>query len=381
MSSPLVIRYPESLPVSQRKEEIAELIRNHPVVIVAGETGSGKTTQLPKICLELGRGRAGIIGHTQPRRVAASSVAARIAEELEVPLGKEVGFQVRFTDTSSKETLLKLMTDGVLLAEIVRDRLLKRYDTLIIDEAHERSLNIDFLLGYLKRILPQRPDLKVIITSATIDIERFSRHFDNAPTIVVSGRSYPVEVLYRPAEQDEEGEWSLSQAVLLALRDIEEAERAAKGAGRGDVLVFLPGERDIREISHLLRKEVGFTGEVLPLYARLGMAEQRRIFEPGRETGRTAGGAGHQRGRDLAYRARHPLCDRQRPGAYFALQPPLEDPAPAGGAHLAGQCHAAGRTLRPGGSGHLLPALQRGRIFRGGRRSPCPRSSAPTSRR
>src|SRR5215468_3617406 len=192
------ITYPAELPVSQRRDEIAEVIRDHQVVVIAGETGSGKTTQIPKICLELGRGVDGQIGHTQPRRLAARTVAERIAEELGTPLGEAVGFKVRFTDQSGEDTLVKLMTDGILLAEIQQDRLLRQYDTLIIDEAHERSLNIDFLLGYLKQLLPRRPDLKVIITSATIDPERFSRHFGDAPIIEVSGRTYPVEMRYRP---------------------------------------------------------------------------------------------------------------------------------------------------------------------------------------
>ena len=209
------IRFPESLPVSARRDEIARAIAEHPVVIVSGETGSGKTTQLPKICLELGRGVHGLIGHTQPRRIAARSVAERIAEELATPLGEAVGYQVRFTDHSSDSTLVKLMTDGILLAELQHDRMLSAYDTLIIDEAHERSLNIDFILGYLKQLLPKRPDLKVVITSATIDPERFAQHFADAsgrpaPIIEVSGRTYPVEVRYRPlleeAYDDEEGE-------------------------------------------------------------------------------------------------------------------------------------------------------------------------------
>ena len=198
------ITYPPELPVSQHKDEIARAIRDHQVVIVAGETGSGKTTQIPKICLELGRGVAGQIGHTQPRRLAARTVAERIAEELGSPLGEAVGYQVRFTDVSADDTLVKLMTDGILLAELARDRTLSRYDTLIIDEAHERSLNIDFILGYLRQLLPQRPDLKVIITSATIDPERFAAAFGGAPIVEVSGRTYPVEVRYRPIEGGED---------------------------------------------------------------------------------------------------------------------------------------------------------------------------------
>ncbi len=196
------ITYPENLPVSQKKQDILEAVRDHQVVIVAGETGSGKTTQLPKICMELGRGVKGLIGHTQPRRLAARTVANRIAEELETPPGGCIGYKVRFSDHVSDNTMVKLMTDGILLAEIQQDRLLMQYDTIIIDEAHERSLNIDFLLGYLKELLPRRPDLKVIITSATIDPERFSNHFNNAPIIEVSGRTYPVEVRYRPMVED-----------------------------------------------------------------------------------------------------------------------------------------------------------------------------------
>src|SRR5699024_9970596 len=209
MSRVVDITYPAELPVAARREDIAAAIRDHQVVIVAGETGSGKTTQLPKICLELGRGRDALIGHTQPRRIAARSVAERIAEELGTELGDVVGYQVRFTDKTSRASRVKLMTDGILLAELQRDRDLRKYDTIIIDEAHERSLNIDFLLGYLRRLLPRRPDLKVIITSATIDVERFAEHFD-APVVEVSGRTYPVEVRYRPlvegSADDEEGE-------------------------------------------------------------------------------------------------------------------------------------------------------------------------------
>ncbi len=274
----ITITYPEQLPVSERRQDIAALIEKHPLVIVAGETGSGKTTQLAKLCLELGRGRAGMIAHTQPRRVAASSVAARIAEELNVTLGQEVGYQVRFTDYSNENTLLKLMTDGVLLAEIPHDRLLEKYDTIIIDEAHERSLNIDFLLGYIKNILPRRPDLKVIITSATIDVERFSQHFNDAPIITVSGRSFPVDMCYRPFE-DSEAEQPLAQAILNTLDEIDATERANPASEQlGDVLVFLPGEHDIRQTSLLLRRAELRSTEVLPLYARLSAAEQRKIF-------------------------------------------------------------------------------------------------------
>src|SRR4051812_47185715 len=245
----LEITYPPELPVSQRRVDIAAAIRDHQVVVVAGETGSGKTTQLPKICLELGRGRGAgrggaMIGHTQPRRIAARSVAERIAEELGTELGDLVGYQVRFTDRTSRSSRVKLMTDGILLAELQRDRQLRRYDTLIIDEAHERSLNIDFLLGYLKRLLPKRPDLKLIITSATIDPQRFAEHFADrhgrpAPIIEVSGRTYPVEVRYRPlvqlAEADEEGE----AVVRDQTEAIVDAVKELSAEGPGDILVFL----------------------------------------------------------------------------------------------------------------------------------------------
>jgi ATP-dependent helicase HrpA len=263
------VAYPEALPVSRRKDEIRAAIERHQVVIVAGETGSGKTTQLPKICLELGRGVKGQIGHTQPRRLAARTVAERIAEELGTPLGAAVGYQVRFTDHSGDSTLVKVMTDGILLNELARDRMLRRYDTLIIDEAHERSLNIDFILGYLKRLLPRRPDLKVIITSATIDPERFSRHFDDAPIIEVSGRTYPVEVRYRPMEEDDDP----TQAILDAVDEL-----ALEPAG--DVLVFLSGEREIRDTADALQRQKLRDTEVLPLYARLSAAEQHRVFQP-----------------------------------------------------------------------------------------------------
>ncbi len=264
------ITYPAELPITACKDDLLAAIRDHQVVIVAGETGSGKTTQLPKICLELGRGISGVIGHTQPRRIAARTVAARIAEELGTELGQAVGFKVRFTDKSSDDTLVKLMTDGILLAEIQGDRELRRYDTLIIDEAHERSLNIDFILGYLKALLPRRPDLKVIITSATIDPLRFSAHFDDAPVIEVSGRTYPVEVRYRPYDDDARDE---VEAICDAVEELWTE-------GPGDVLVFLSGEREIRDAADALgRLDLPGTA-VLPLYARLSTAEQHKVFEP-----------------------------------------------------------------------------------------------------
>ncbi|OOV95171.1 ATP-dependent RNA helicase HrpA [Pseudomonas sp. MF6396] len=284
------IHYDDSLPIAAKRDEIKKVLAAHQVLIIAGETGSGKTTQLPKICLELGRGQHGQIAHTQPRRIAARSVATRVAEELGTPLGALVGYQVRFEDQSDANTLVKLMTDGILLAETQHDRFLERYDTIIVDEAHERSLNIDFLLGYLKTLLPRRPDLKVIITSATIDLERFSRHFNDAPIIEVSGRTYPVETWYRPltSEQDEEGnrvedDLTVDQAILATLDEIAAHERSI-GKGPGDVLVFLPGEREIRDAAEMLRKAQLRHTEILPLYARLSPAEQQKIFQshPGR---------------------------------------------------------------------------------------------------
>ncbi|MCI2423272.1 ATP-dependent RNA helicase HrpA [Saccharopolyspora sp. K220] len=270
------IRYPEQLPVSQRRDELLAAIRDHQVVIVAGETGSGKTTQLPKMCLELGRGIQGMIGHTQPRRLAARTVAERVAEELDTELGSAIGYQVRFTERAGTETLVKLMTDGILLAEIQHDRLLRRYDTLIIDEAHERSLNIDFILGYVKQLLPRRPDLKVIITSATIDPERFSRHFDDAPVIEVSGRMYPVEVRYRPLLDDSDDTEDVVRDQTQAICDAVD-ELCADGPG--DILVFLSGEREIRDTADALQQQNLSNTEVLPLYARLTAAEQHRVFQ------------------------------------------------------------------------------------------------------
>ena len=285
------IRYDDALPIAARRDEIKAAIAKHQVVVIAGETGSGKTTQLPKICLELGRGSHGLIGHTQPRRLAARSVATRVAEELGTPLGELVGYQVRFEDQSKDSSLVKLMTDGILLAETQHDRHLERYDTIIVDEAHERSLNIDFLLGYLKTLLPRRPDLKVIITSATIDLERFSKHFGGAglpgaPVVEVSGRTYPVETWYRPltAEVDPDGnrveeDLSVDQGILATLDELAAHERSV-GQRPGDVLVFLPGEREIRDCAEVLRKANLRHTEILPLYARLTPAEQQKIFQP-----------------------------------------------------------------------------------------------------
>ena len=303
------IRYDEDLPVSARRVQIAEAIRRHQVVIVSGETGSGKSTQLPKICLELGRGIDGLIGHTQPRRIAARSIAARIADELSCPLGREVGFKVRFAEKLGPQSFIKLMTDGILLAESQTDPLLEQYDTIILDEAHERSLNINFLMGILKRILPRRRDLKVIITSATIDSARFAQHFATppasppgrtrhaprdadphaereehvpqpAPVIEVSGRMWPVEVRYRPIEPEEPGEEPDEERAMLDA--VDELARL----DTGDILLFMPTEREIHEAAKLLRGHAipgdnpGRKTEILPLYARLSIAEQQRVFQP-----------------------------------------------------------------------------------------------------
>ncbi len=273
------------LPIAREAEHIIGLIRDHQVVVIAGETGSGKTTQLPKLCLAAGRGAAGMIGCTQPRRIAARAVAARVADELKTPLGTVVGFQVRFTDRVSEQSRIKFMTDGILLAEIASDRWLSAYDTIIVDEAHERSLNIDFLLGYLKQLLKKRPDLKLIVTSATIDTERFAQHFDNAPVINVEGRTFPVEVRYRPLEGESggddaqdagrDGERSVNDAIVAAIDEITRIDP------RGDVLMFLPGEREIRDAHHSLERRKYRETEVVPLYARLSAADQDRVFNPG----------------------------------------------------------------------------------------------------
>ncbi|MBP6735603.1 MAG: ATP-dependent RNA helicase HrpA, partial [Chromatiaceae bacterium] len=273
------IQFPPELPVSERREEVAALIARHQVLILCGETGSGKSTQLPKICLKLGRGLAGRIGHTQPRRIAARTLASRVAQELGGETGGLVGYKVRFHDRVRPETCIKLMTDGILLAELQQDRLLHEYDTLIIDEAHERGLNIDFLLGYLRGLLPRRPDLKVIVTSATIDPQRFATHFADAegrpaPILEISGRTYPVEVRYRPPQEENAGERDDEMQVAIS-QAVDELARE----GRGDVLVFLSGEREIRETAETLRKHHPPSTEILPLYARQSPAEQVRIFQ------------------------------------------------------------------------------------------------------
>ncbi len=288
-STPEAIEYPPELPISQRHDELLEVIRDHQVVVIAGETGSGKSTQLPKLCLELGRGVDGLIGHTQPRRIAARSIAERVASELGETVGQRIGYTVRFNDQVGAATMVRLMTDGILLAEIQRDRRLSKYDTIIIDEAHERSLNIDFLLGYLRQLLPKRPDLKVIITSATIDTQRFSEHFHDAPIVEVSGRTYPVEMRYRPLDPTEDAAPSdLARLENAEVRDqpqaIGEAVQELQAAGDGDILVFCSGEREIRDAAEALTDLELRNTEIIPLYARLSSAEQQRVFQP--HTGR-----------------------------------------------------------------------------------------------
>ncbi len=265
------LSYPPELPVSERRESIITAIREHQVLIIVGDTGSGKTTQLPKMCLEAGRGTAGMIGCTQPRRIAALSVADRVAEEMKAP--EKVGYKIRFHDQTTKETLIKFMTDGVLLAETRQDQQLRHYDTLIVDEAHERSLNIDFLLGYLKNLLPTRPDLNLIISSATIDAEKFSTHFDGAPVISVSGRTYPITTLYREAVDEDEAEISYVDQAIAAIEDLATLPQG------GDILVFMPSERDISDTLDGLQRFAD-SHLLLPLFGRLPAADQRKIFRP-----------------------------------------------------------------------------------------------------
>ena len=267
----LKIEYPENLPISAHRQEILNALKENQVIVVCGSTGSGKTTQLPKIALELGRGKFGAIGCTQPRRLAATAMAGRVADELQCTIGREVGYKVRFDNRTSGDTVVKFMTDGMLLSEIAGDPDLLYYDTLIIDEVHERSLNIDFLLGFLKRLCRKRPELKLIISSATLDAERFSIFFNNAPVIMVEGRGYPVEDFFLPPEDDEE----LSSHIARAVQFIDEIDP------HGDILVFLPGEREIRDAADLLEGRKLKNTEVLPLFARLSMADQQRIFSPG----------------------------------------------------------------------------------------------------
>ncbi len=372
-----VVAIDQALPIATEAEHIVELIRAHPVVVVAGETGSGKTTQLPKLCLTAGRGVAGTIGCTQPRRIAARAVAARVAEELKTALGGQVGYQVRFTDNVGADTRIKFMTDGILLAEIASDRWLSSYDTIIIDEAHERSLNIDFLLGYLKQLLRKRTDLKIIVTSATIDTARFSKHFDDAPVVEVAGRTYPVEVRYRPPGGDGDEAAAVPEAgrgtgpgrgrreaeagreldpLAAITRAVDEITAADP---RGDVLVFLPGEREIRDLHRALERRQYRSTEVLPLYARLSVRDQG----PGVQSRPAAAHrAGDQRGGNVTDGAADTLCGRPGRRADQALQPAFEDRPPARGAGQPGQRQPAQGPLRPHRRGHLLSPVHRSRL-------------------
>ena len=375
------IRYPEHLPVVQRRADLLAAIRDHQVVVVAGETGSGKTTQLPKLCLELGRGVAGTIGHTQPRRIAARAVAERVAEELGVPLGGVVGYQVRFTDRVGRDTLVKLMTDGILLAEIQRDPLLRRYDTLILDEAHERSLNVDFLLGYLTRLLPRRPDLHVVITSATIDPQRFADHFGGAPVIEVSGRTYPVEVRYRPLteplapDDDDETEPAVTRDQTQGIVDAV-AELAREPAG--DVLVFLSGEREIRDTTDVLRALALPRHRGAPFVrAAVGGRAAPRLQHPHRAPHRP----GDERRRDLP--------DGARGSATSSTRAPRGSPVTATGSRSSGsrssRCRRPPRGSAPAAAGGWPTACASGCTRRQtttrARTTPSPRSCAPTSPR
>ena len=349
-----VPRYDDQLPVCQRRDDIIAAIRDHQVLVLCGETGSGKSTQLPKICLELGRGVEGLIGHTQPRRIAARSVATRIAEELNVPVGREVGFKVRFADSTSPQTHIKLMTDGILLAETQHDRWLDQYDTIIVDEAHERSLNIDFLLGYLHRLVTKRRDMKVIITSATIDAQRFAEHFQSVagqvPVLEVSGRTYPVDILYRPLEPDEEGnEPDLQQATADAVAELT-------SQGPGDVLVFMPTEREIHEASKTLRGRT-FGGSkphaaavVCPVVGRRAAARVSNIVL-------AADRHRHERRRIIVDGPRHPVCRRYGNGQNQPVLAEDEAAAVADRINLSSLLQSTSRSMRSCGARNLHPAL------------------------
>ena len=366
------VTYPENLPVSAAKDEIAEAIRDNQVVIVAGETGSGKTTQLPKICLELGLGVNGLIGHTQPRRIAARTVAERIADELGEDLGGTIGYQVRFTAQVADSTRVKVMTDGILLSELSRDKLLRDYEVIIIDEAHERSLNIDFLLGYLKEVMGKRPELKVIITSATIDPQSFAAHFDDAPIIEVAGRTYPVEVRYRPLVDDDEdddvdgpgesgsyetGPEEQTEGIIAAFDELSTE-------APGDILVFLSGEREIRDTAealeaHLRKRPRLSNWEVVPLFARLSAGEQQKVFKP------------HSRPRLVLAtnvaetsldRPRHQIRHRRRHRPHLPVLQPHPRPTPADRTHLPGECEPAQGPVGTHQRRHLHPPVLGNRL-------------------
>jgi ATP-dependent helicase HrpA len=344
------ISYPPELPITARREEILAAIGGHQVVVVAGETGSGKTTQLPKMCLDAGLAMRGRIGCTQPRRVAALSVSRRVAEELGVTWGREVGCKMRFNDDTGRDTRIKFMTDGILLAEIQSDPMLRAYSALILDEAHERSLNIDFLLGYLRGLLPKRGDLKLIITSATIDTEAFSQAFGGAPIIEVSGRLWPVEIRYAPIESHARPEEQADE-----LNHIEAAVRATEDAliesEAGDVLVFMPTERDIRETRELLEGSLGAGFEVIGLFGRMPAAHLCSGIAP-------AGDRGDEYRRDFAHAAARPLRNRLGPLPHEPLQSAHADEASAGGGYFAKQCESARRARRACAEWDLHPALR-----------------------
>ena len=332
-------------------DDIVDTIRKHQVVVLAGETGSGKSTQLPKLCLAAGRGVAGLIGCTQPRRVAARSVARRVAAELGTELGDIVGYQVRFTETTSERTLIKFMTDGILLAETQSDAWLNRYDTIILDEAHERSLNIDFLLGYLKRLLARRKDLKLIVTSATIDTASFAKHFDNAPVIDVEGRSFPVEVRWRPPEDRDDS--STTERIIAAVDEITLED------ARGDVLIFLPGEREIRD-AHLALSRRKYRVDRSAAAVRASI--RRRAGSRVQTRSAAAHRAGDERRRNLADGAAHPLRRRYRHGARQALHAAQPARTAAHRADFAGRRRPAQRPLRPRRPGHLYTSIRRRRF-------------------
>ena len=372
---PIRLEYDSALPITAHREEIIAALARHPALIVCGATGSGKSTQLPKLCLEAGRGTSALIGHTQPRRIAARALAARLAEELGTTVGGAVGYQVRFTDHTGPQGRVKLMTDGILLQELESDPQLRRYDTLIIDEAHERSLNIDLLLGVLKRLLPQRSDLRLIVTSATIDPGRLSQFFGEAPVIEVSGRSYPVEIRYRPlvAEDEDAAELSLPEGIVEAVRELD-----LRTAGvSADTLVFLPGEKHIREAAEALAKARLAGTEMLPLYARLSAADQAKIFQRHAqrrvilatnvaETSLTVPGIRH--------------VDRLGAGADQPLQRPRQGAAPARGTHLARRAPISARAAAAARRKAYASASTRRRISRRARTTRLRRSCAPTWR-